>query len=133
MKGIFIMANSNLANIAVFESLQNQTNQSIGFSSSMSVFNNAQELVKMSKKLNDVNNDYIATKKKLETLGETGYNIVIAYNRAYDKQMRYIKELEEKIAKGGNNAQEEAKKLQSEKSIMSNIHDMDNYYAFSTR
>jgi hypothetical protein len=127
------MSNDNLANISTFEQLQNQTNQSMGFSSSMSVFNNAQELVKMSKKLNEVNNDYIATKKKLDALGETGYNIVIAYNRAYDKQLRYIKELEEKIAKGGNNTQEDAKKLQSEKSIMHNIHDMDNYYAFSTR
>jgi DNA-binding transcriptional regulator GbsR (MarR family) len=107
------MTNNNLADISMFESLQSEQHHRTNMSS-MSVFNDAQEIAKAAKKLNEIDKEYAETKKKLESLENTGKHIFDMYSRLSQKQQRYIAELKAVIAKGGTEAQQAAKKLESE-------------------
>jgi hypothetical protein len=121
------MPSNNLADISVFEQIQGQANQSMG--SSMSVFNDAQAMLKMAKKLNDIDKEHVATKKKLDDLEKTGKSIMVAYSVLRQKQERSMKELENIVAKGGDGAAQAAKKLESEKAIMKELPGLP-YFSF---
>jgi flagellar biosynthesis chaperone FliJ len=111
------MTNNNLADISMFESLQSEQHGRTGVSS-MSVFNDAQEIAKAAKKLNEIDKEYAETKKKLEALESTGKHVFDMYSRLYQKQQRYISELKAIIAKGGSEAQQASEKLKSEQLAM---------------
>jgi hypothetical protein len=120
---------NNFADISAFENIQSQANQSMGVMSSMSVFNDAQAIMKAAKKLNEIDKEYVETKKKLESLENTGKSILDMYSRLYQKQQRHMKELEAIIAKGGAEAQQAAKKLENEKAAMKEVPGLP-YFSF---
>ncbi|MDR2116048.1 MAG: hypothetical protein LBP87_06680 [Planctomycetaceae bacterium] len=124
------MSNNNLADISTFEQLQNQTNQSFGAQSPMSVFNNAQDIVKALKKLNEIDKEYVDTEKKLEKLEFTGKKVLDMYQRLQREYKQQVKELQAIIAKGGDDAQQAAKKLESEKAVMKDAPSMP-YFSFT--
>jgi hypothetical protein len=124
------MPNNNLADISLFESIQNGANQSMGIQSPMSVFNSAQDIAKVLKKLNEVAKEYVDTQAKLEKLEYVGKQAYYMYQRLQRGHQQHIKELQATIDKGGDNAQQAEKELRKEKTIVGDAPSLP-YFPFS--